>query len=339
MDSHNTENPPQDEDLNTTLGNLNASVETAMVSLYNIQLATINANGENLPRHSERYREIRTNLKEQWEAIIDLLKKCHSFGADVKLLTVHMATASKEELEELLEEMADKVKACAMMALGLVDGYDGVIAVYYNYKRYFELHLERSIMAGNQANGHGDPFHVFSSTNSQQPDVPPLPPRRNSYKNSEQSHAPSATPPGAKGDNPSHPMSAFINQSIESLYPDGKKAISDFESSLNQIYSQLEPLPLFLEIQYQICNQCIDGMKTPTQALKLDDIQNLATKWTTYQTDIMNSIISIAKICDAIMVEAATAPPPPPPRKQVPAPENNAQGHEKQAPGDRKSVV
>lgn len=290
-----------------------------MVSLYNIQLATINANGENLALHSDRYYEIRTKLKEQWGAILDLLKKCHSFGADVKLLTAHMATSSKEDLEELLEEMADKAKKCAVIAKGLADGHGGVITVYYNYKGKFEQHLERSTMPGNQTNSHGDPFHDDH--------VPPLPPRRNSHRSSEQPYVPRATPPETRRARPSNPMSEFINQSIKSLYPDGKKAISDFEISANHIHHQLVALTLFLEAQHQIC---IAGMKTPTQAMKPNDIQSLATKWTTYQTDIMNSITSIAKICDAIMVEATA---PPPPRKQVHAPGHYAQGHEYQAPG------
>ena len=134
-----------------------------MASLYNLEVATINANGENPPRHSQRYKDIRQKLKEQWEAIIGLLKNCHSFGADVHLLKTHMASASKEDLEELLEEMAAKCKRCATKAEELTNGHIGVIDVYFQHEDRFKGYLENPKVVIDQAQVYGDPFQNDSS--------------------------------------------------------------------------------------------------------------------------------------------------------------------------------
>jgi len=66
----------------------------------------------------------------------------------------------------------------------------------------------------------------------------------------------------------------------------------------------MEALSNFLKMQLELCAQCLIGLGNPTQALKPDDIQGLATQWESYLTDIDRSISSISSVCDAIMIEA-----------------------------------
>jgi len=86
------------------------------------------------------------------------------------------------------------------------------------------------------------------------------------------------------------------------------EAIERFKASTQGVYSQLEALQAFLQVQYQICEQYIVGLEKPAQALTPEKVQDLATKWTKYQVDIMNSILAITKVCDAIMVGAPSPP-------------------------------
>lgn len=133
----------QNEDLSLILAGMEASIEGAMTSLYNLEIATINENGRNPPHHSQRYREIREKLKGQWEAIASLLKKCHSFGDDVVLLKAHMTSASKKDLEGFLEDMAATCKECITIADVLVKRHDSVMAVYFTHEETFKGHLDR----------------------------------------------------------------------------------------------------------------------------------------------------------------------------------------------------
>lgn len=119
--------------------------------------------------------------------------------------------------------------------------------------------------------------------------------------------------PGARR-KPFNPMAEFIDDNIKSLYPDGNEAIKGFIASAQKIHQQLEAFTFFLQTQYQVCDQCLDGLKKPSMALKPKDVQSLATQWTAYQAEIMKSITSITKVCDAIMVEAVAAAPPSPPQ-------------------------
>lgn len=139
-----------------------------MVSLYNLEVATINANGENPPRHSERYKEIRVKLKEQWEAIIGVLKKCHSFGADVVLLKQHMASASKEDLEDLIQEMAAKCKRCMNTTEQLANGHSSVVAVYFQHEPRFKGSLQNPKVVIDPTQVYGNPYQDNASAPPQQ---------------------------------------------------------------------------------------------------------------------------------------------------------------------------
>ena len=128
------------KDLNEVLKDLASCVELAMKNLYDLQTATINANGGE-PRHAT-YKKIRTMLKEQWEAITTLLKKCRSFGADVQLLRTSLPTASKDDIGDLLEEMQAKCSQYAKIAAELTAGHDGVVAVYFHYRDRFKTDID-----------------------------------------------------------------------------------------------------------------------------------------------------------------------------------------------------
>ncbi|KIM34537.1 hypothetical protein M408DRAFT_325911 [Serendipita vermifera MAFF 305830] len=283
----NNQDFPSSTDLDPVLAGLNASIERAMVSLYSIEVATINANGENPPHQVKRFTEIRHALKEQWEAILGLVRKCHSFGADVGLLRTAVANESKEDIREFLKEMVSKCDQCITEAKALEQGHSGVLSAYKTHRNEFKGQLDH-------------PKVVI--------DVVSL---RNAYTDTEPHRGGSSNWHGGEHE--------LVADSFKSLYPDGKQAINDFETSTHGIYQQLQTLRRFLEAQSHICSQCLAELDKPKPSL---NFHNLASQWAVYQTIIMESITSIAKVCDAILVQAVAPPPP----KRVQALEYNQRG-------------
>ncbi|KIM34533.1 hypothetical protein M408DRAFT_19428 [Serendipita vermifera MAFF 305830] len=231
----NNHDVPSNTDLGPVLAGLNASIEHAMVSLYSMEVATINANGENPPHQVKRFTEIRHALKEQWEAILGLLRKCHSFGADVGLLRTAVANESKEDIREFLEEMVSKCDQCLTEAKALEQGHSGVLSAYEKHKNDLKGQLDH-------------PKVVV--------DVVSL---RNAYTDTEPHRDP------LKGSSNQHGGEhELVADSFKSLYPNGKEVISDFETSTHGVYQRLQALRRFLETQSKICNQCLSELDKPT---------------------------------------------------------------------------
>ena len=113
-----------------------------MKGLYDLQTATINANGENPPSDLESFERIRTPLKEQWEAIAQLFRKCLSLGNDIGLLQEHGSSAEKGDIVTILEDIATKGQQCAQIALQLANGHDAVLEPYSSQQERFRQQLE-----------------------------------------------------------------------------------------------------------------------------------------------------------------------------------------------------
>lgn len=125
------------------LQDLVTNAELAMKSLYDLQTATINASGELSPSNSEGYGHIRRKLKEQWESTVSLLKKCHSFGADVELLRENIASPRKEDIVDILKDMRGCCGKSAMTAAQLAGAHDGIVLIFVQYREGF-IHQLRS---------------------------------------------------------------------------------------------------------------------------------------------------------------------------------------------------
>lgn len=140
------------EDLSGTLQSLTSCIELAMKSLYDLQTATINANGENNPRHAER----------------SLLNKCRSFGADVHLLHASVTTASKDDIRELLEEMLAKCRQDVDIAEQLMARHDNVLGLYAQYRDRFRDHLDHpKVQVTPPGRIRGSPSHAARSSRRQ----------------------------------------------------------------------------------------------------------------------------------------------------------------------------
>jgi len=113
-----------------------------MKELYDLQTAIINANGDNSPDSSRKFTEIRRSLKEQWEAIVKLLKNIHSFGDDIALLRANVTEADHGDLYEVLEEVIRKGRKCAENSQSLIDGHYAVMEPYHRYQGEFSHELE-----------------------------------------------------------------------------------------------------------------------------------------------------------------------------------------------------
>jgi hypothetical protein len=140
--------------MSPVLQEIAASIEQATKELYDLQTAIINANGGNSLESSRKFTDIRRSLKEQWEAIAQLLKKIHSFGDDIALLRANMTEADHGDLVEVLEAVILKGRECAEISRSLFDGHKSVMEPYNGYQEGFSQELEHPKY-------HVDPHHML----------------------------------------------------------------------------------------------------------------------------------------------------------------------------------
>ncbi|CCA73655.1 hypothetical protein PIIN_07608 [Serendipita indica DSM 11827] len=284
------------EDLSGTLQSLTSCIELAMKSLYDLQTATINANGENNPRHAERYKRVRAELRAHWEHITSLLNKCRSFGADVHLLHASVTTASKDDIRELLEEMLAKCRQDVDIAEQLMARHDNVLGLYAQYRDRFRDHLDHpKVQVTPPGRIRGSPSHAARSSRRQ-----------------------STGPTGPPQSTPLGPIASFVEDSIASLYPDGNQAMAEFESAMEGIHASLSRLSRFLKDQIFVCQRGLDSLYHPSHNLTPRQFQEFTDSWVTYQGALMKAIQDITRICDAVMIDAVGAPrrPPSPPEEE-----------------------
>ena len=99
-----------------------ASIQQAMTSLYHLEAVTIDPSGKTPLSRRDDYKQTREDLRKQWEATIDLLRRCISFGEDVPHLKRSLISSSKEDIRHFLEDMASKCKECIEIAEELTKG-------------------------------------------------------------------------------------------------------------------------------------------------------------------------------------------------------------------------
>lgn len=113
-----------------------------MASLYDLQTATINANGEIIPHESEIFQHIKAALKLEWEAITTLLKKCHSYGCDVERLRDRHGLASRRNIINVLKDMSSTCRECTVVVKTLTENHKKVILPYRKQEDTFKDQLK-----------------------------------------------------------------------------------------------------------------------------------------------------------------------------------------------------
>ena len=275
---------------------MNTYILHTMDSLYRLEVANINADGEIPPDEREVFEQVRTTLKNRWEDTVYLLKQCYSFGEDVALLRASMTTGAKDDLEEIVQDMASTCKTCIGIAEALVQNRDGTASQTDD----FAAHLDPS----------GDTV-VLDDAHRDQNALP---------------HTCVASATGVLTSSPNYPRkitipvgntqraqtigyaAQFLVKNIHAPSLESQAAIEDAKNSIKGILHQLRALLSFLKTQYDLCQQCRAGLEDPAHALTPTDVQNIATRWKGYQTDILSSISSISKTCDAVVIQAVGIP-------------------------------
>lgn len=99
----------------------------------------------------------------------------------------------------------------------------------------------------------------------------------------------------------------FIDVSLAAVYPDELKALSGAKDSLAEIHSSLREIRQFWWSTSRVCQNFVSkGAIT----IKRRQAVSLARTWREYQEALNEAASSIAKTCDAILVNAVGAPTP-----------------------------
>ena len=86
------------------------NVQTAMVSLYDLQNSFNNTAIADPHVFRSAFSELRKQLREQWEELRVYLQRCHAFGEDVSTLQDAFGTEDVADCLEFLTDMADSAK-------------------------------------------------------------------------------------------------------------------------------------------------------------------------------------------------------------------------------------
>lgn len=140
-----------------------------MASLYDLQTATIDANGGIIPHESEIFQHIRAALKLHWEDIVALLNKCRSFGCDVERLRARHSSATDRNIIKFLKDMSSTCKECTIAVKILRVNHEKVILPYRKHENDFKNQLEypRVLLPEYQSfkeSSHGRKVRTGSST-------------------------------------------------------------------------------------------------------------------------------------------------------------------------------
>jgi hypothetical protein len=92
-----------------------------MVSLYDLQTATINAENQDdeSASLSDVFRTIRQTLRAEWETLMAFFKSCHAFGEDIAFLNESMGKESFEDCLNFLQELGEASAELVDRAEGL----------------------------------------------------------------------------------------------------------------------------------------------------------------------------------------------------------------------------
>jgi len=113
-----------------------------MASLYDLETAIINANGEIIPLESEVFRSIRAALKLQWEDVVALLGKCRIFGCNVEHLRARHGSATYKDIVNFLKNMSSLCAECIITVEDLITNHERVILPYRKHEDNFKAQLE-----------------------------------------------------------------------------------------------------------------------------------------------------------------------------------------------------
>ncbi|KIM79353.1 hypothetical protein PILCRDRAFT_823602 [Piloderma croceum F 1598] len=122
----------------------------------------------------------------------------------------------------------------------------------------------------------------------------------------------------------SNETASFIAANLAAAYPNGSKALSDTQVSLNGITSSLETIRQFWESTSKNCQMAVSHRRLNITA---HQAEVLAERWQGYQLALSDSINSITKTCDALVHPVGAPQPqrpvPVPPRAFLHAPRSN----------------
>ncbi|CAG7848395.1 SubName: Full=Uncharacterized protein {ECO:0000313/EMBL:CCA73653.1} [Serendipita indica DSM 11827] len=289
MATHNEDGGSAKLEFSSLLRIIPTSMEHATKGLYDLQTAAINANGESPPRDSETFKRIRAPLKEQWEAIAQLFRKCISLGNDIKLLQKYGTGAEKDEIVVILGDISTKGQQCAGLALQLANGHDAVVEPYFSQREAFQKQLDHP--------------KVKVDVRQSQPTTPqPASAGRSSKV--------TATRRASQEEFTIDPLEAFLAESGKSLYPDGLRAMALVQNSFDSIQDHLFTLSNLLHQQSETYDRFLTKAKSTLDEPTMKEAQDMAQKWEMYRKDLTEVVNDVFKICDAIMVDATGAPPP-----------------------------
>jgi hypothetical protein len=273
---------------------LTSSIHQAMCTLYELEEATIKADKWNSWRNHLCYKDVRANLKSQWEAITLLMNECRSYGGYVARLHGNMASITREEAIELLEEVSTKGTTVLNLAKSLSAGHDAVIQPYNRNRNQIMLSISQP-ERNRTARGL---FHAFQHWFNDRP--------RFLWDGKPNTITPTPSNPPAVYvlRSPKHivkPTSQFKHEVSGTLDRDGKKAMNKFEKSTKNIRQLLEAITAFLDTQFATCNGYLITLQEPVTPTRGKEIDGFANRWDVYEANCRKAGSDIDQASDAIL--------------------------------------
>jgi len=244
-----------------------------MTGLFKLQTALVNVPGEGLPELHQEVDFIRQTFRYTWEHIKIFFQKCHSFGSDVSKLKESLGTESANDCMEFLDDMSGVAVDLLAQTQELLDDSGSAAKEFEQRVPGFSQHLQQATRASDEK------FPVSQATS-------PLPSSHHSNE-----------------------TASFIAANLAAAYPDGSKALDDTQMSLDGITSSLETIKQFWE---STSNSCQIAVKHGRLNITVRQAEILAERWEGYQRALRDSINSITKTGDVLLVSPLGAPQPAP---------------------------
>jgi hypothetical protein len=128
-----------------------------METLYDLQMATIKAGGQNLPGLLKQFKDIREALYQYWNSISKVLKKGNSFACEVVRLQDLHRTSDQAEIVPLLQELIEKGETCKEESHRLVEKHKVAMQHYSSTKASFITSLRNPANTDEKRRPHESP--------------------------------------------------------------------------------------------------------------------------------------------------------------------------------------
>jgi hypothetical protein len=270
---------------------LTSSIHQAMYTLYELEEATIKADKWNSWRNHLCYKEVRANLKPQWEDITLLMNECRSYGGYVARLHGNMASITREEAIELLGEVSTKGTTVLNLAKTLIAGHDTVIQPYNRHRNQ----IISSISQPERSRTARGLLHALQHWFNDRPRF------LWDGKLNVITPTPSKSPAVYVLRSPKHMVKPTSRFNHSTLDLDGKKAMNKFEKSTKNIRELLEAITAFLDTQFATCNGYLITLQESVTPMRGKEIDEFANRWDVYEVNCREAGSDIAQASDAIL--------------------------------------